>query len=160
MTNSPRGAPQGARIPQRILLGGSIIARVFLRGGAENLGSQIPYDTGLRIPRLPEIYRKPLSCGHLAITDKMLVPKGVRYRGVPLYSKCKSDSISTVYCYRRLKSTFVPSPHEYTCPIQDQTSKWNKRSSCMDFIMFDKNAPSSIFLLIIWAILVGVCFHC
>ena len=36
-------------------------------------------------PRLPEIYRKPLSWGHLAITDEMLVPKGVHYRGVPLY---------------------------------------------------------------------------
>ena len=38
------------------------------------------------VPRLPEIYRKPLSWGHLAITDEMLVPKGVRYRGVPLYT--------------------------------------------------------------------------
>ena len=38
------------------------------------------------VPHLPEIYRKPLSWGHLAITDKMLVPEGVRYRGVPLYS--------------------------------------------------------------------------
>ena len=28
---------------------------------------------------------KALSWGHLAITDKMLVPEGVRYRGVPLY---------------------------------------------------------------------------
>ena len=37
------------------------------------------------VPRLPEIYRKPLSWGHLAITDEMLVPKGVHYRGVPLY---------------------------------------------------------------------------
>ena len=35
---------------------------------------------------LLEIYRKPLSSGHLAITDKMLGPNGVRYRGVPLYS--------------------------------------------------------------------------
>ena len=30
--NSPRGAPQGARFPQRILLGGSNIARVFCAG--------------------------------------------------------------------------------------------------------------------------------
>ena len=37
------------------------------------------------VPRLPEIYRKPLSWGHLARVDKMLVPKGVRYREVPLY---------------------------------------------------------------------------
>ena len=37
------------------------------------------------LPRLPKIDRKPLSWGHLAITDKMLVPKGVHYRGVPLY---------------------------------------------------------------------------
>ena len=29
MPNSPRGAPQGARIPQRILLGGSKIPRGF-----------------------------------------------------------------------------------------------------------------------------------
>ena len=32
MPNSPRGAPQGARIPQRILLGGSNIARLFCVG--------------------------------------------------------------------------------------------------------------------------------
>jgi len=44
--NSPRGAPQGARFPQRILLRGSNIARHNLRGGAINRGSQIPYDTG------------------------------------------------------------------------------------------------------------------
>ena len=30
------------------------------------------------IPEAPEL-------GHLAMTDKMLVPNGVRYRGVPLY---------------------------------------------------------------------------
>ena len=30
-------------------------------------------------------YRKPLSYGHPAIMDKMLVPNGVRYREVPLY---------------------------------------------------------------------------
>ena len=40
---------------------------------------------GFSVPRLPEIYRKPLSWGHLAITDETLVPKGVRYRGIPLY---------------------------------------------------------------------------
>ena len=34
------------------------------------------------VPRLLEIYRKPLSWGHLAIRDKMLVPSGVRYAGV------------------------------------------------------------------------------
>ena len=37
------------------------------------------------VPRLLEIYRKPLSWGHLAIRDKILVPNGVHYRGVPLY---------------------------------------------------------------------------
>ena len=39
----------------------------------------------LGVPRQPEIYWKPLSLGHLAITDKILVPNGVRYRGVSLY---------------------------------------------------------------------------
>ena len=33
----------------------------------------------LHIPCLPEIYRKPLSWGHLAITDKILAPNGVRH---------------------------------------------------------------------------------
>ena len=33
----------------------------------------------LCIPRLPEMYRKPLSWGHLSIRAKMLVPNGVRY---------------------------------------------------------------------------------
>ena len=37
------------------------------------------------VPHLPEIYQKPLSQGHLAITDKMLGPNGVRHRGVSLY---------------------------------------------------------------------------
>ena len=47
------------------------------------------------VARLPEMYRKPLSWGHLAIADKMLVPNGVRYRGVPLYSHRMID-LSTV----------------------------------------------------------------
>ena len=32
----------------------------------------------------PIIYQKPLSWGNLTITDKMLVPKGVHYRRVPI----------------------------------------------------------------------------
>ena len=40
------------------------------------------------------MYQKPLSYGHLAIRDKMLVPNGVRYRGVPLHSaKTKITSV-------------------------------------------------------------------
>ena len=38
-------------------------------------------------PCLPEVYWKPLSWGRLATTDKMLGPKGVRYRRVPLYNE-------------------------------------------------------------------------
>ena len=30
------------------------------------------------------VYRKPLGLEHLALRDKMLVPNGVRHRGVPL----------------------------------------------------------------------------
>ena len=45
------------------------------------------------VPRLPEIYRKPPSWGHLAITDEMLVIKGVHYRGVPLYKQSKTKSV-------------------------------------------------------------------
>ena len=45
----------------------------------------------LRIPRLPEIYQKPLRSGHLIIMDKILGPKGVRYRGVPLYTRSNSE---------------------------------------------------------------------
>ena len=48
------------------------------------------------VPCLPEIYQKPLSWRHLAITEKMLVPKGIRYGGVPLQS---SDfTLLTVQC--------------------------------------------------------------
>ena len=51
MPNSPRGAPRGAKFPQRILLGGSNFPRVFSMGvpkigGAINRGCQIPHDTG------------------------------------------------------------------------------------------------------------------
>ena len=42
MPNSPRGAPQGARIPQRILLGGSNIARVFCVGVPKTRESKFP----------------------------------------------------------------------------------------------------------------------
>ena len=37
------------------------------------------------VPRLLEVYWKPLSLGRLAKRDKMLVPNGAGYRGVPLY---------------------------------------------------------------------------
>ena len=38
------------------------------------------------IPEAPEL-------GHLAFTDKMLGPNGVRYRGVPMYCVVCSDGI-------------------------------------------------------------------
>ena len=37
---------------------------------------------------IPEIYWNSLGLGHLGIADKILVPNGVRYRGVPLYNIC------------------------------------------------------------------------
>ena len=43
--NSPRGAPQGARFPQRILLGGSNIARVFCAG--------VPWTGEAKFPMAP-----------------------------------------------------------------------------------------------------------
>ena len=33
------------------------------------------------VPRLPEIYQKPLSWGHLTITDETLVPKSAIIEG-------------------------------------------------------------------------------
>ena len=47
------------------------------------------------VPHLLEIYRKSLSWGHLAIRNKMLVPNGVHYRGVPLYTLLVSSHDST-----------------------------------------------------------------
>ena len=46
MPNSPRDAPQGARIPQRILLGGSKIPREF--------GSGVPKTGEAKFPMTPE----------------------------------------------------------------------------------------------------------
>ena len=37
---------------------------------------------------IPEIYWNSLGLGHLSIADKILVPNGVHYRGVPLHSIC------------------------------------------------------------------------
>ena len=45
MPNSPRGAPQGARIPQRILLGGSKILR--------EVGSGVPKTGEAKFPMTP-----------------------------------------------------------------------------------------------------------
>ena len=51
-------------------------------------------------PNLPEIYWKPLSCGLLAILDRIVGPHGVCYRGVSLYSTVWSfgKSHTVVYC--------------------------------------------------------------
>ena len=44
-----------------------------------------------------------MSLGHLVITDKMLGPKGVHYRGVPLYSKHSNT-------HARLSNIRTPTP--------------------------------------------------
>ena len=48
MPNSPRGAPQGARSPPRILLGGSNIARVFCVGMPKTGEAKFPMTPGPR----------------------------------------------------------------------------------------------------------------
>ena len=46
MPNSPRGAPQGARIPHRILLGGSKIPRGFGSGVPKTGEAKFPMSPG------------------------------------------------------------------------------------------------------------------
>ena len=89
------------------------------------------------VPRLPEIYRKPLivSLGHFAITDKML---GVRYRGGRLYYS-RSLSI-TRYQGRDLRRSefefgfWIPITSEHRrasrklirCKVNSQRTAWKR----------------------------------
>ena len=65
MPNSPRDAPQGDRIPQRILLGGSNIARLFCVG--------VPKTGEAKFPMTPATN---IKIGFTKFTQLHVVPHG------------------------------------------------------------------------------------
>ena len=99
--NSPRGAPQGARFPQCILLGSSNIARVFCAG--------VPWSGEAKFPMIPagNVYK----CARIRlakIASSKILPRTLRanfwqlhhrHQAGPDHSEIASSGPGYIYSY-------------------------------------------------------------